>query len=513
MAASTAVSIEDVPGRQPSAERVAEVDALTGLRGFAALVVVSVHAAGRTSYPQFGIHGYGPVSLFVLSGFLLYRPFSRWALGLARYPSLRMFARRRILRIFPAYWLVLFAFAVMLPASQPLGWDGWLRGLTLTGTLASDGLRPGLEQTWSLGTELSWYIALPVLGMLTGLVARRLGGRRGFFAVILLMSLSLPVTIAWRIWTEVEDLGKEYTYSFWLPGFLICFAGGAAVSHFLEGEGEGLVDLSRVRGWMRHSWLVLALVVAIAATGTSPLGGPHLYEPATFSERQVRFFCATAVAVLLLMICVLSRPEAPLVRFFSTRSMTATGRWSYGIYLWHLPVINLVQDDFTARSGVGGFFLWMGFVFAVTIPLGAATYAWVERPAMAFSKRSRSGVRRGDRRAHPRVDGSGQDEGQQHGEIDHGDGPHQLGAGVDERGGGDHGREPQPDDQSRGPVLAGDHLVDHQLHQREQGSQGREQPDVRSDAFVGVAADEDDREVAEHRGAGRGREADGGDGS
>jgi len=391
VAASTAVTLEDVPGRLPIAERVAEVNALTGLRGFAALVVVSVHAAGRTDYPQFGIHGYGPVSLFVLSGFLLYRPWSRWALRVSKHPQLRTFARRRLLRIFPAYLVVMLAFAVMLPESQPNGLDGWLRALTLTGTFASDGLRPGLEQTWSLGTELSWYVALPVLGLVGGLLARRLNGRRGFFAVVWLLVLSLPVTIAWRIWVKAEDLGKEFTYSFWLPGFLICFAGGAAVAHFLEGEQAGLVDLSRVRGWMRHSWLMVLLVAVIAGIGTSSLGGPHLYLPATFAEAQIRFGCATLVALLLLAICALSRPDKPVVRFLSTRFMTATGRWSYGIYLWHLPVIVLLEDDFTRRTGPGGFLLWMGCIVAVTIPLGAATYAWVEKPAMAWSKRSRSG--------------------------------------------------------------------------------------------------------------------------
>lgn len=382
------MSAEETPGPS-SAEKTAQVDALTGLRGFAALVVVAVHASGRTNFPEFGIHGYGPVSLFVLSGFLLYRPWSRWALGVAKRPNVRVFARRRLLRIFPAYLVVMLAVAVMLPASQPNGWDGWVRAFTLTGTFASDGLRPGLEQTWSLGTELSWYVALPVLGLLAGLLGRRLKGRRAFYSVVGLLALSIPVTVFWRVWVQVEDLGKEFTYSFWLPGFLICFAGGAAVSHFLEGEQVGLVDLSRVRSWLGHGWVAIALMVLIAGIGTSPLGGPVEYVPASFSERQIRFASSTILALLLLLACVLSRPNSLLVRFMGTRWMTATGRWSFGIYLWHLPVIVLLEDDFTLRTGVSGFLLWMTCIVAVSIPLGAATYAWVEKPAIAWSKRTR----------------------------------------------------------------------------------------------------------------------------
>ncbi len=386
------MSVEETPGPS-STDRAAQVDALTGLRGFAALVVVSVHASGRTNFPEFGIHGYGPVSLFVLSGFLLFAPWSRWALGAATHPKVGTFARRRLLRIFPAYLVVVLAFAVMLPASQPNGWDGWLRALTLTGTLAGDGLRPGLEQTWSLGTELSWYVALPFLGLITGLVAfwsKNL--RRTFWVVAGLLALSLPVTALWRVWVNAtaDELSEKFTWNFWLPGFLICFAAGAAVAHFLEGERVGLVDLSGVRRWFSRTWLAVTLVLLIAAIGTSPLGGPVEYLPAEFWERQIRFAASTAVAVLLLLACVFSRPSSVLVRFMSTRFMTAIGRWSYGIYLWHLPVIVLLEDEFTARTGFGGFLLWMTCIFAVSVPLGAGTYAWVEKPAIAWSKRSRA---------------------------------------------------------------------------------------------------------------------------
>src|SRR3712207_5648557 len=165
---SSAETLEGVPPRIPVEDRRAQIAVLTGLRGFAALMVLLIHSAGRTDYPGFGVQGYGPVALFVLSGFLLYRPWSMWALRDGKQPSVRTFARRRLARIFPAYLVVLLAFAVIYPASQPNGFDGWLRALTLTGTFASDGLRPGLEQTWSLGTELTWYVALPVMGLLAG---------------------------------------------------------------------------------------------------------------------------------------------------------------------------------------------------------------------------------------------------------------------------------------------------------------------------------------------------------
>lgn len=383
----------NAPSASPDTQAT-QVDSLTGLRGFAALAVVAVHASGRTDFDWFGIHGYGPVSLFVLSGFLLFSPWSRWTLGRASRPVIRTFARRRLLRIFPAYLVVMLTVAVMFPLSQPNGLWGWVRALTLTGTFASDGLRPGLEQTWSLGTELTWYIALPFIGLLAGLVARRFTGRRAFNSTVVLLAVSIPISVAWRIWTEVEDLGKEFTYSFWLPGFLVCFAGGAAVAHYLEGERAGLVDLSRLRGWFQNHWVLLAVVTVVVLICNSALGGPTAYVPASFSERQVRFVCSTALALILLLAAVLSRPGSPQVRLMSSRILTSTGRWSYGIYLWHLPVIELIEDDFVHRTGVGGFFFWMTCIFAISIPLGAATYVWVEKPAIAWSKKTRPAARR-----------------------------------------------------------------------------------------------------------------------
>ena len=84
---------------------------------------------------------------------------------------------------------------------------------------------------------------------------------------------------------------------------------------------------------------------------------------------------------------VAGHPGSPVVRVFSMRWIVAVGRWSYGIYLWHLPVIVILEKDVN-RAGPGGLLLWLAIVLAVSVPLGAATYAWVEKPAIAWSRRT-----------------------------------------------------------------------------------------------------------------------------
>jgi peptidoglycan/LPS O-acetylase OafA/YrhL len=402
VAASSAVVVDDVPTNEPLPRTRGYVDALTGLRGFAALVVLFVHASGRTDYPWVGIHGYGPVALFVLSGFLLWAPWGRWVLRVDRHPSLPTFLRRRVLRIFPAYVVVVLIVAIVYPGSQPNGWDGWLRAVTLTGTFASDGLRPGLEQTWSLGTELTWYLALPVIGACAGLLARRLAPRRRVAAVVWFFALALPVTAGWRWYLEAAGLNPRFTFSFWLPGFLVCFLGGAAVAHVVEGHRHGFGSLRRLRALAHRPWLVLLLAFSIYGLGNSPLGGPWDYVPATFNERAIRFACVTLLALLLLVAVVVGHPSSPVVRVFSMRWLVAVGRWSYGIYLWHLPVVEVLAPEMK-RDGPGNFVIWCSVILAISVPLGAMTYAWVEKPAIAWSKRVRQPRDTGEAASEPAV--------------------------------------------------------------------------------------------------------------
>ena len=112
-----------------------------------------------------------------------------------------------------------------------------------------------------------------------------------------ILALAVPATAGWRWALEANDLNSRFTWSFWLPGFLVCFLGGAVVAHVLQAHAAGL---SRARAllWLGrdHPWLLLALAVVVAGVGNSPLGGPWDYVPATFTERQVRFACVTVLA-------------------------------------------------------------------------------------------------------------------------------------------------------------------------------------------------------------------------
>lgn len=351
-------------------------------------MVVIVHASGLTAYPWVGIHGYGPIALFVLSGFLLFQPWSKWILGRASRPALGTFFKRRIVRIFPAYLVTLLIVALIYPPSRPVDRADWVRSLTLTQTTALNGLRPGMEHTWSLNTELTWYVILPLLGAAAGAVVFT-WRRSPTTAMVALLCAGLGVTAAWRwyVSARVEGLAGLMTTPFWLPGFLVCFIAGAAVGHVVvadryERGGRRLLH----RFAARPAFVILAALIA-AGVATSRLGGSWDYNPQSDQERVVRFTFNTVLALVLLAGVSASHERSIIKLFFSTRWMVAIGRWSYGIYLWHLPLRELLAQEVAVAPGPLGYAFWLSLQLLFAIPLGAVTYAFVERPAIAWAKR------------------------------------------------------------------------------------------------------------------------------
>ena len=146
-----------------------------------ALLVLGTHAAFATGKLTHGYLGViyarleiGVPIFFVLSGFLLFRPWVRAAAAGLSMPSLAPYAARRTRRVMPAYLVtVLLAYVVYsfysAGPNPGQGWAGLVRYLTLTQIYANDYLitylHQGLSQMWSLAVEVSFYAVLPLRGV------------------------------------------------------------------------------------------------------------------------------------------------------------------------------------------------------------------------------------------------------------------------------------------------------------------------------------------------------------
>ena len=151
-----------------------------GVRAVAVLCVVAVHAVTTVgadgSVPgRLALHlNVGVTIFFLLSGFLLYRPFVAARMEAKAGPRTLAYARRRFLRIVPAYWLAL-SILIVYPGVGGLWSDAWPVYYGFGQVYSQDTILGGIGPAWTLCTEVVFYAFLPLYAFV---LARWLGGRR-----------------------------------------------------------------------------------------------------------------------------------------------------------------------------------------------------------------------------------------------------------------------------------------------------------------------------------------------
>ncbi len=381
------------PALELRGERI-RFPALDGLRGLAALAVVTTHVAfqtGRTAKP--GPVGYvlargdfGVAVFFLLSGFLLYRPL---VTGVRR-GALGTYLRRRALRILPVYWLAVVVAFVLLPENHGRGPREWVTNLLLLQTYPDRPLPAGLTQMWSLCAEVAFYAALPLFAWwLAGRRARRgepVGSRTD---AVVLVSL---VAVGW-LWTALAAgpllPGAAHL---WLPGYADWFAFGMALAvlhHRVsrgprDGVARTLEELASAPG---TCVVVAVLLFLLAAT---PLGGPKLLVLPTGWEAVAKHVLYGLSACWLLLPAVFAPPGGtPWTRLLSSRPLHLVGLISYSLFALHLVVLHVTFQMLGVRVFTGHFTtVWLVTVVS-SLAVAAVSYRLVERPAQERGRRGR----------------------------------------------------------------------------------------------------------------------------
>src|SRR5579875_3018157 len=170
---------------------------IESMRAVAALAVVGAHAwlyshlFGPDSYSSLPRRlaaggGLGVMLFFALTGYLIYRPFARRDFGGGAEVRLATYARNRVLRIVPLYWV---AVTFLLLVTQHGGTaNQWWRFLTFSESFSLSTAQTVDGPMWSLVVEVHFYLLLPLLAW--GL-ARVSGGSRAL-AGAWLVALAAP---------------------------------------------------------------------------------------------------------------------------------------------------------------------------------------------------------------------------------------------------------------------------------------------------------------------------------
>ncbi|MEP6761145.1 MAG: acyltransferase [Sporichthyaceae bacterium] len=385
------------------------VPALDGVRGVAALLVVLSHIGYQTGEAANGLHGallargdFGVALFFVLSGLLLYRP---WAIadGTDRTPPpWRRYYQRRAVRILPAYWLVLLVVLLIAVRGDASSLD-LTTNLTLTQVYGAGHLLPDFTQTWSLCTEAAFYILLPLVG--AG-VARIVHPWTRAAALVGVIALSLG-------WTGFAAAGQLPRFAgTWLPGHAGWFACGVLLAILLEESRRR--PHGRVGGWVRdfaeRPGTLLALAAGGAALAVSPLAGPRTLSPSTAAEAIVKESLYGVVALLVIGAALVAAPWTPLARLLGSRPARWLGRVGYGVFLWHLLVLDATMRLLGTPLFAGD--AWRVGILTVSGALLAGWLSWrlVERPLLERFSRpvssrrdvSPEGARRDEQHRHER---------------------------------------------------------------------------------------------------------------
>lgn len=356
--------------------------AVEGLRACAAVGVVVTHVAFQTGMSG-GITGriLGRFDLavavfFALSGFLLWRGHAAAARGLRSRPSTGHYLRSRIVRIMPGYLVAVVVIMTLLPEVKA-DFTVWLANLTLTQIYVPLTLTAGLTQMWSLSVEMSFYLALPLLALL----ARRLPVRARIPAIV-------AVAVASLFWVRIPfDGASGHNLWNWPPAFFSWFAAGMVLAELTVSPVGRAHRLARRRVLMALIALTAFLIAA------SPLAGREGLHPGSIGQVTLKTAMGAVVAGALLAPRVLDRLDTSH-RILGSPIMVTLGRWSYGLFVWHLAALAMVFPIIGEFAFNGHFTVVLTLTVVFGFAIAAVSYALVESPC-------RNALRRWERRNDP----------------------------------------------------------------------------------------------------------------
>lgn len=387
--------------------RPARLAGIDGLRGLAAISIIIYHVwrygspDGRVelgAFSRFVIPHLpaGVVLFFTLSGFLLYRPLAAAVLRGTPRPDLREYLRGRALRILPAYWAILLATCVVLPASLirtpssdlTLGTlarePGLLaRNILLLQNYFPDAFDTGIGPAWTLAIEVVFYLSLPALGWLAAACAGNVhSDRRITLAALVPVALLLATGVAHKAaaaYLASPDgyLDMMLKRSFWYRADLFAFGMALAVLHVRVEDGRVGLPRWSLRATTAAFGFVVVSTVALADRGL-------LWRwPAINPYETLQMLAAVLLLALVVLPYPSRRTPSAFCRALETRPLVWAGLISYSLYLWHEPLIRWLELHRFTLAGSGGYWFNLGVVLVISGLLSALTYHYVERPALA----------------------------------------------------------------------------------------------------------------------------------
>lgn len=331
------------------------VRALDGLRGIAIIIVLLSHSSVDNMYFHeafifLGIGKGGVFLFYALSAYLLDKQISI-ALRSKQANSFfwKRYFMRRVLRIYPLFIIALIVF--------------W--GLTQIGVKAmiTDGmdvirhffLLEGKGVFWSIPVEFKYYFLSPLI-----LLFCHRYFRWDLRKILILFTLLSMATIAITFYVHLPKISTIKHLTIFLSGTFI------AIYEIVKGRPDWINRFEKMLGWTSFIALIIFLMMNLVVM--------EQYLGITTNNGRKGLIIYTFLSGLMLLGAIYNK--GLYKRFLEMKALRYVGVISFSLYLFHMPVVYLLQSGkFDVPDS-----LRVYFFFGATFLVSTITYLLVERP-------------------------------------------------------------------------------------------------------------------------------------
>lgn len=342
------------------------VPALDGLRVLAALGVVVYHVMGDLLRPNHPAAVELPplaFAFFLISGFVIYRPFAHATLEGRPLPDVRAFYKGRLLRALPL-WMVAVAVYLAVDGAGALRTPGdWLATFLLVQYLVPHLRFAVIGPAWALSVEWLFYLAAPLLAYALARACRAL--RHTLAPAALLGAAVVVLGIATFAWGPARP-----------------------ATAIVLGMGVAVFDVRRRQQGRNPAWLLRCLdagwwAVPLLTAGLWVVLAHYHYRPG-LSVQWIQQDAGVlvlwiALALVWFVPLALGDPRRTVSRVLGSPLLVRFAQLTFGIYLWHALVLDRVDRRLGGDASLAAV---VYLVLLGTILLAVVTYLGVERPCM-----------------------------------------------------------------------------------------------------------------------------------
>ncbi|RZK18040.1 MAG: acyltransferase [Flavobacterium sp.] len=343
-------------------ERITYYSELDALRAVAVTLTLLAHYLGRVGFKEIPYLWLGVDVFFVLSGFLITGILLKIKpVEIERIRGIKIFFIRRVLRLFPAYYLLITVYWIALKLGNLYIWNenydvyfftyipNWFFFLYPEQNSGS------FNHMWSLGVEEQFYLIWPwiILYLPKKFLRNLLLVLIGVSIVLRVVFLNVPNFTMLPI-SNLHTLGS-----------------GALLSYFYFEKPESAF-FKRVSAHRQILFLIaLSILVSILVFL------PRSIEKSILSDLLVSFSAS------ILVLCCVKGWSGPLKMFSSNNIIQYIGKISYGIYLYHMPI----PDTIIAIGKFAGLdikfqyhpYLWLGVFFILVFCIAHFSFILIEK--------------------------------------------------------------------------------------------------------------------------------------